>query len=224
VYRICYLLRFPGPTQLFAVSYTKGYSGSLSYSCTIPLPPSGAGNLTNEPAFVDLAAGDLRRGTTSPCINAGNNASATASTDLDGYQRIVGGTVDMGAYECQVPASLNYCLWLQGYGLSTVASATYTDSVADGLNNWQEWICGTVPTNSSSLLTLLSVSNTLSGAALNWQSVTNRTYFLQCSTNLGIPPAFSSIQSNIVGQSGTTTWTDTAATNNSRYLYRVGVQ
>ena len=71
---------------------------------------------------------------------------------------------------------------------------------------------------------MLRASKTISGIALNWQSVTNRTYFIQRSTNLGKQPVFSSIQSNVVGQPGTTTWSDTSATNAGPYFYRVGVQ
>ncbi len=59
---------------------------------------------------------------------------------------------------------------------------------------------------------------------MSWQSVTNRTYFLQRSTNLLSLPAFLSIQSNIVGQIGTTSYNDTNATGSDPYFYRVGVQ
>jgi hypothetical protein len=73
-------------------------------------------------------------------------------------------------------------------------------------------------------LKLLSVSNSASGITVNWQSVANRTYYLQRSTNLSSPPAFSSIASNIVEHAATTSLEDTTATNAGPYFYRVGVQ
>jgi hypothetical protein len=47
-------------------------------------------------------------------------------------------------------------------------------------------------------------TNNSSGLVLVWQSVNKRIYFLQSGANLGAPPAFSTIQSNIIGQAGTT--------------------
>ena len=71
----------------------------FNYSCTTPLPP-GPGNFTNAPQFVNTNGwSNLRLQPSSPCINAGLNDYVTSSTDLDGNPRIVGGTVDLGAYE-----------------------------------------------------------------------------------------------------------------------------
>jgi hypothetical protein len=74
-----------------------------------------------------------------------------------------------------------------------------------------------------SLLALKSPTVTVSNATITWSSVTNRTYYVQRDGNLS-QPVFSSIQSNIVGQAGTTSFTDTTATNGSSFFYRVGVQ
>ncbi len=77
------------------------YSGSctFNYSCTTPLP-AGPGNFTDAPQFVNTNEwSNLCLLPSSPCINAGRNAYVTSSTDLDGNPRIVGGTVDLGAYE-----------------------------------------------------------------------------------------------------------------------------
>jgi autotransporter-associated beta strand protein len=82
---------------------------ALNYCCTTPLP-SGAGNFTNAPLFVDPSGwSDLRLQAASPCINAGDNAGAPGPTDLDGNPRIVAGTVDVGAYEWQgLPKALSW--------------------------------------------------------------------------------------------------------------------
>jgi hypothetical protein len=194
----------------------------LSYCCTIP-DPGGVGNITNAPLFADYAGGNLRLQSTSPCINAGNNDYVSGTTDLDSLPRIVGGTVDIGAYECQSPALLDYYAWLQGYGLPTDASATYADSDDDGLNNWQEWRCGTCPTNRLSALRLLAAASSGSNITVTWQSVAGVNYFLERSTNLASSPLFTPLGANIPGQPGTTTYTDTNAAGASPHFYRAGV-
>jgi hypothetical protein len=200
------------------------YGGALDYCCTTPVPINGSGNITSAPLFVDEAGGNLRLQSNSPCINSGNNSYVTVSTDLDGNLRIVGGTVDMGVYEFQTPTSVLSYAWARQYGLATDGSADYADTDGDHLNNWQEWIAHTVPTNSASVLQLLVPSKTVSGWTVSWQSVSNVTYFLERSANLVSEPAFSSLVSNIVGITGTTTYTDTNAIGSGPFFYRVGVQ
>ena len=202
----------------------EGYGG-VNYCCVTPLPDLslGHGNFTNAPRFLDLTSGDLRLSFDSLCINSGNNSLISAGWDLDGNPRIVGGAVDAGAYEFQMPSSVISYAWLNQYGLPADGTADYMDLDNDGMNNWQEWIAGTDPTNPSSLLKMLASSNNISGITISWQSVSGVTYFLQRSANFSTQPAFSTIQSNIIGQAGTTSFTDTT-TNAGPYFYRVGVQ
>ena len=200
-------------------------SGLDSYCCT-PLPSIRPGDFTNAPLFVNLAGGDFHLMSNSPCINSGNNANVFVTNDFDGNPRLLGGTVDVGAYEYQTPSSAISYAWLQKYGLPTDGSVDYVDSDGDGLNNWQEWKAGTNPTNAQSVLEMTTATPTNSplGLAVSWQSVSGITYYLQSSTNLGLQPAFSTVQSNIIGQTGATSFTDTNGIGSGPYFYRVGVQ
>jgi hypothetical protein len=198
-------------------------SSAMTYCCTTPLV-SGAGNFTNPPLFVDPSAGDFRMQSNSPCINAGRNAYVTTTTDLAGNPRISAGTVDIGAYEFQNPASIIAYYWLQNFGLPTDGSADFADPDQDGQSTWSEWRSGTVPTNALSALKVAAPSRDSSGITVTWQSVSGMSYYVQRATNLSASSAFSSIQSNIGGQAGTTSYKDTSATGTGPYFYRVGVQ
>jgi hypothetical protein len=193
---------------------------TLNYCCTTPLPSSGAGNITSAPLFVNQSGGDYHLQASSPCVDTGNNTYIVNNTDLDGRPRIINRIVDIGAYEFQGP----FNTWLQQYGLATNGAADFIDTDGDGMNNYQEWIAGTIPTNAASVLELASPSNSISGITVTWQSVSNRTYYLQSSTNLSAQPAFTYIQSNIVGKASSTSYTDSTATNGGPYFYRIGMQ
>lgn len=211
------------------IVYDNGGAGNqvgatLNYCCTTPLPPSGIGNITNAPLFVDEPNGNLRLKANSLCINAGDNSATSGLTDLDGRTRLQGGAIDLGAYEFQPGVSGDFIGWLSGFGLPTDGSADYADTDADGINNWQEWVAGTVPTDASSALRLLSPTKSPPGVVLTWQSVNNRTYFLERATGLAAGPIFSVLTSNIVGQAGTTSFTDTNVVGSGPFFYRVGVQ
>ena len=196
---------------------------SLNHSCSTP-NPGGIGTITNAPLFVSLAGGDFHLQTNSPCINSGNNSYVTLTNDFDGNPRIRGDTVDIGAYEYQTPTSVISYAWLQQYGLTNNGSADFADADGDGFNNWNEWRAGTSPTDPSSLLKMTTVINDVYGITVTWQSVSGITYFLQRGTNLAAPSAFSTIQTNIVGQPDTTSYTDTDAVGSGPFFYRVGVQ
>ncbi|HZL42906.1 MAG TPA: choice-of-anchor Q domain-containing protein, partial [Verrucomicrobiae bacterium] len=106
------------------------------------------GNISVDPQLA--GPGDYHLSSGSPCINAGLNAYATNDFDFDGNPRISGGTVDIGAYEFQNPASTISYAWLQQYGLPVDGSADTADTDGDRLNNWQEWRAGTSPIDSAS--------------------------------------------------------------------------
>jgi hypothetical protein len=194
---------------------------TLNYCCTTPTPTNGIGNVTLPPLFVDYVNGNLRLQTNSPCINAGNNAYVTSTTDLDGNPRTVSGTVDIGAYEYQGPGSVISYAWLQQYGLPTDGTADFAHADGDGMNNWQEWVCGTCPTNPLSALRLLSAAPAGTNVTVAWESVARVNYFLERSANLAAP--FTFVATNIFGQPDTTTYEDSNATGAGPFYYRVGV-
>jgi hypothetical protein len=189
-------------------------------------PDCAGGTLNNcwvtlDPLFVAYTQGNLRLQSYSPCINAGNSDFGTADWDLDGRPRIVGSAVDIGAYEYQPGVSGAFIGWLEQYRLPTDGYADYFDSDRDGLNNWQEWRCGTNPTNSLSALRLLSATPQGTNITVTWQSVARVNYFLKRSADLASP--FQFVATNIVGQAGATTFTDTNAAGAGPFFYRVGV-
>ncbi len=197
---------------------------TLSFTCAFPLA-AGPGNRTEAPLFVDTNSwNDLRLQAASPCINAGTNAGIPPGNDLGGNPRVFGGTVDMGAYEYQGTVLSDFARWLAGFGLRTDGSCDYLDSDQDGMNNWQEWIAGTNPTNSTSVLSMLSVAITNSGFVVTWSSETNRSYILEHSAGSSTAGAFIALASNIAGLAAATSWTDTDTTNAGPRFYRVQVQ
>jgi hypothetical protein len=211
----------------------NGIVCTLDACCTTPQPafgPNGfaqgygSGNITNPPLFVDPLNGDFRLQSNSPCINSGVDAYAAGPSDFDGRPRVSGGTIDMGAYEFQDPPSRVSYAWLQYYGFPTDGSADYSDPDADGMNNLGEWICGTDPTNSLSVLRLLTPSNTATGIRIGWLSVTNRYYVLERSTNLAATPVFHPLATNLPGQLVTTSFEDTGVLLPVPRLYRISTR
>jgi parallel beta-helix repeat protein len=199
-------------------------NSGLNYCCTTPLPTNGVANFTNAPLFVDMLNVNFHLQTNSPCINSGLNAYAPGAIDFDGSTRIAGGTVDVGAYELQSPASILSYVWAQQFGLATDGSADFMDADGDGLNNWAEWHTGTNPTNALSVLTMMSPSHSVSGTTVQWQSVAGVDYFIERSTNLAAHPAFETLVTDIIADTSTTSYTDETTTNSGPYFYRVGVQ
>ena len=198
--------------------------GTLNFSCTTPLPTNGIGNFTNAPLFIDSLNNNFRLQSNSPCINAGLDASASSVRDLDGRTRVVGGQVDLGAYEFQGPGVGEFCAWLEQFSFLTDGSVDFSDADRDGMNNWQEWRAGTVPSDATSVLRLLSPEIAGSDVIVSWSSVVGRKYRLERSSDLSAHPAFVTLTSDLAGLAGVTTYVDTNAASAGVFFYRVGVQ
>jgi hypothetical protein len=200
------------------------FSRVLSYCCTTPMPTNGVGNITNAPLWVDYDGRGLALQSNSPCINAGHNLYVGSATDLAGNPRIVGGTVDLGAYEFRSPQSIISYAWLQQYGLPTDGSMDFADTDRDGMNNWQEWRAWTDPIDAHSALRMLRAVAGAAGVAVSWQSIDGKSYLLERSTNLAAQPAFETVVPDLTGAADTTFYLDTNATGRGPFFYRVGVQ
>jgi hypothetical protein len=160
------------------------------YSCTTPLP-LGDGNIDADPLLG--GANDLSLQQGSPCIDTGDNGNVTWANDIAGNTRILNDTVDMGAYEyafvnAPVPVPV---AWLDQYpALLALAGGDYeaaalADMDGDGHVAWQEYVTGSVPTNSESVLrSLISVSNGAPWIAWTPDLGSARVYTVECKTNL----------------------------------------
>jgi len=76
------------------------YGSTNRYNCIESWTNIVSGIITNNPEFANADAGNYRLLFSSPCINSGTNMDwMISATDLDDNPRIIGTTVDMGAYE-----------------------------------------------------------------------------------------------------------------------------
>ena len=134
----------------FAPTDANCSGGDIANSCTTPLP-EGDGNIAADPLFANPARGNYRPGVGSPCINAGDNEYVSDnSVDLGGNPRIIGGIVDMGAYEVlPLPDALDCSnvVWTTvgtapWFGQSGVAvdgvSAAQSGMIGDSDTSWLE--------------------------------------------------------------------------------------
>ncbi|HEY3411814.1 MAG TPA: right-handed parallel beta-helix repeat-containing protein [Armatimonadota bacterium] len=104
-------------------------------------PPTGQGNISQDPLFVNRTAGGYRLLAGSPCIDAGDDSVVTlGQLDLDGKPRVIGTHVDLGAYEYGVVGPSSFVLgdvrralatW-SGYFASIGADNTRLDILPGG--------------------------------------------------------------------------------------------
>jgi hypothetical protein len=100
-----------GAADLYASEGTNGFGNIVVANSNFDRPKldfgakltDAGGNQATAPLFVNAAGGDYREAAGSPTIDAGVADPLVGATDLLGSPRIVGGAIDIGAYEF-VPA------------------------------------------------------------------------------------------------------------------------
>jgi hypothetical protein len=143
------------------------------------------GCITNNPLFVDSAAGNYHLTLGSPCINAGYNSYVSNLNDLDDNSRIVGGVVDMGAYERQdVGSDVDIDdiadLW-EMENFRSRYSADPSATCANGMNTIREaYVAGFDPSDPDDKFTTSIVSENI----IQWPCTSGRVYSVYWSTNL----------------------------------------
>ncbi|MFH1476543.1 MAG: choice-of-anchor Q domain-containing protein [Verrucomicrobiota bacterium] len=169
----------------------------FSNACMAPTNGAyGLNNITNAPLFANVITGNCRLSQGSPCINTGTNqAWMTNAVDLDGNPRIVGLSVDMGAYE--TPLS-----WI-------ITPSALTNQVMIGL----------LPTNQSFVISnqgadtlYFTVTNT------EWLSDTSTNGALEPYSNSAIAVHFASSITNWPGSASNSTIT-VVVTNSLSTMY-----
>jgi phosphatidylethanolamine-binding protein (PEBP) family uncharacterized protein len=117
--------------------------------------------------------------------------------------------------------------WLASYGLLSNGTADYLDSDNDGMNNWQEYLAGTNPTNASSAFKITSYQMlSATQFVVRWSSVSNRLYDVTRATNLTAGTgAFAPRPgaTNLAGTAPQNAWTDSVTRASGPAFYRVNV-
>ncbi|HVE15946.1 MAG TPA: hypothetical protein VNB29_04375, partial [Chthoniobacterales bacterium] len=155
------------------------------------------------------------------------DATAAASTEYDYRIQSTGSGVSsaFASLSTSTPAGIGDGIpgaWRYQYfgnGTTvTAASGTHADPDSDGMDNLQEYLSGTIPTDASSALRA-SVALSGSDVLVTFPSVSGKTYLLQRTSDLAVGP-WTTIQDNISGTGGNITLTDPGVTGSPRF-YRV---
>jgi len=84
------------------VKFNDAFNPTVAYGDSCAGFGGTNGNISEDPKFVKAAKGNYQLSAGSPAINTGSNSAPDLpSKDLAGHSRIVGGTIDLGAYEYQ---------------------------------------------------------------------------------------------------------------------------
>ena len=226
-------IRAPSPnsesfsTNSFPASLRPGQSNYFLGVASARLPTSGAaliitgdGLTLGEPAFETLlgvnfisvpisVAGNATPGLRSFVVQLGDNVAYA-----NGFLEIQPTVPDFNF------DGLDDRFQRQYFPLFTAQEAgPNADPDGDGFDNQAEYISGTVPTNSLSLLKIESVTLTSGGTTIAWQSAPQKRYQVWSRRDLAGDP-WQTVAAPVLGTNSLTQFTDVAASNGFRF-YRV---
>lgn len=182
------------------------------------------GCITLDPLFTDPATGNYMLKAGSPCINAGSNDYVNTAHDLSGNPRIIGTTVDMGAYEFYTDdgdedgdGMSNG--WEFEYFGSIVKASPFDDNDNDQSDNYSEYISSMNPLNPYSVFAITNFGPK-SSFVIEWPSVDGHLYNVMWSTNLvsGFIPIATDLEYPV------SSYTDTVHSAKFNGFYKVNVR
>ena len=193
------------PVHLLNNDFDQGSNGFFIKDTTYPtrIDPSNLNDLN--PVFVNATADDFRLSGGSPCINTGNNlAPGILPTDLAGDPRIMGGRVDMGAYEYPGPV-LPVALFSAAPVVGVVPLAvTFQDESLGVITSWS-WDFGDGQTSSTqnpqhtyNAAGVYTVSLTVTGGEGTDSEV--KTDYIQVSLKPLVPPVAAAGDDRVIAQ------------------------
>lgn len=130
--------------------------------------------------------------------------------------------------DLSITAIGDYDLWAAGFfpGHPTAHSGQAVDADGDGQTNLSEYLAGTNPTLSNSVMRILTMTRTTNGTdvTLNWASVTGKKYQIESSTTAGdATDPWSPVGSEVTATGSGSSLTVTASPAEPRRFFRVRV-
>jgi hypothetical protein len=100
-------------------------------------------------------------------------------------------------------------------GLNPLVNDAAGDLDGDGMSNLQEYLAGTAANDPTSVFKISAVTPQGGGFVVTWQSVSNKTYQVQSTDDLGTP--FAPLSGTITAAGATTSYTDGTAAGQRFY-------
>ncbi|MBR3413120.1 MAG: hypothetical protein IKG81_10585 [Bacteroidales bacterium] len=152
------------PTNIYNSAVEGGYANGTNV-IDLAATNDGTSGMDNYVRFMDPNQRNYRLHPASHCLDYGDSTYSHLATDLDGNPRIVGGNIDLGAYESESSTTCPSPLNLRSLSI-TGTSATFAWSPQGTENQWLFTIQGADGTLDSSI-TLDDTTVTVSGLSLN---------------------------------------------------------